>query len=538
MRPGYDRPRQQVVIGDRDLTDRCDSLTYSATDQGGFEICTLGLPSVDRPKKGLPITVRQGLEVAWAGRVAEISDHSQHGRATKTTGGEGLRALMRDNPYSMVYVDRDLTRWGAPSLARQTTLLGLNNQLGSSAVAPDQTSGNPAIVQSITDSWVAPNTPICEAWYDAGPGNLIAAIYFDVIPQSGSVNWQEFMILSSDANASVTEATANLQGPESTGFLNPATACRFALAQHKYAATPAGAQGDIFNCTWKSLATYGNHGLNVRGALPGGFYPSDIARHALSQCKGILPGVIQDAIGLIVPHCVYRTPTAPDVIVTDMAKLMGWTWGVWEPSGVFGSQPRMDFRPPPTDATCVVTKAECDQLDVTSRLGDLYSTAIVSYTDPAGSSGLAVVNVANPQLAETGIAGRTLLLNMGAGSAVAAVTFGQIALALSQVASRAAGQATLPASVRLPYGGSKPAHLLRPGIDRLRIVDLVDGGPLLDVGTVRRDVFRISRTETTVGKDGTPSTRVELDSGSNLMETLQARLSLAAGVVGAGASGG
>jgi hypothetical protein len=51
-------------------------------------------------------------------------------------------------------------------------------------------------------------------------------------------------------------------------------------------------------------------------------------------------------------------------------------------------------------------------------------------------------------------------------------------------------------------------------------------------------VFRISRCETTVGKDGIPSTRVELDSGSNLLETLQARLTLAAGIVGAGGLGG
>jgi hypothetical protein len=148
------------------------------------------------------------------------------------------------------------------------------------------------------------------------------------------------------------------------------------------------------------------------------------------------------------------------------------------------------------------------------------------------------VTLANPQLNEAGVATRTLLLDMGVGSAAAATTFANFALALSQNAARAAGQATLPVSVRLPGGGHKPACLIRPGADRLRITDLLDAGPLLDLGTVRRDVFRISRVETTVGKDGTPSTRVELDSGSNLLETLQARLAIAAGVVGSGASGG
>jgi hypothetical protein len=104
--PGYDRPRQQVVVAGRDVTERCDSLTYSATDPGGFEIATLGLPAADRPKKGDPVVIRQGLDVAWAGRVAEISDHSQHGRATKTVGCEGSRALLRDTLMQMVYARR------------------------------------------------------------------------------------------------------------------------------------------------------------------------------------------------------------------------------------------------------------------------------------------------------------------------------------------------------------------------------------------------------------------------------------------------
>jgi hypothetical protein len=149
-------------------------------------------------------------------------------------------------------------------------------------------------------------------------------------------------------------------------------------------------------------------------------------------------GNIVDAIDYIAPHVVYRTPTAADVIIDDMAKLMGWPWGVWEPSTVLGSSPRLDFGPPPTDATAVVTKAECDQLDVTARLGDLYNTCQVTYTDPAGTGGMVTVTLPSAQLSEAGIATRTLPLNMGVGSAAAATTFGLMALALSQISARAA----------------------------------------------------------------------------------------------------
>ena len=250
----------------------------------------------------------------------------------------------------------------------------------------------------------------------------------------------------------------------------------------------------------------------------------------------VLPGTILDATGYVAPHVVYRTATPADQIIDDMAKLMGWCWGVWDPGNVLGTQPRLDFRPPPTDATAVVSKAECDQLDVTSRLGDLYNVCEATFTDAAGTAGVATATLPNRQLSEAGIATRTLLLDMGLATPASAAVFAAYALALSQVAARAAGSATLPVSVRLPGGGSKPACLLRPGIDKLRITDLVDGGPMLDQGQVRRDVFRISRTETTVAHDGSVSTVAELDTGTNLLETLQARLALSASVVGAGAS--
>lgn len=531
----YDRPRLQVLIADKDVTERCDSIVFSATDSGGYEIATLGLPAVDRPKKGASITIRQGLEVAWQGRVAEIADHSQHGRATKTTGCEGLRALLRDTNVQMVYVDRDLAQWGPPSTSRQIVLLNANFSLASSQVSSDL-SGAPAIVHEVDDSWLSPFQMLCEAWYDAGPGNLISAIWYDAVASGVAVTTDTLQVRADDS-VGASESSANVY-PGAFGYFIPTARYRFGYLQKMTAVGPAGTQGARYTTSWRNAAVYGPAGLPGRGPNPFGFYPSDIARHALSQCSGVSVGEIVDAIGYIAPHVVYRTPTPADTIIDDMARLMGWTWGVWEPSTILGSGPRLDFGPPPTDATCVVSKAECDQLDITSRLGDLYNVCKVTFTDAAGSLGVATVTLPNPQLNEAGITTRTLQLNLGLGSLAAATAFGNFALALAQIAARAAGQATLPVSVRLPGGGSKPSSLIRPGIDRLRIIDLVDGGPMFDLGTGRRDVFRISRAETTVGRDGTPSTRVELDSGTNLLETLQARLAIAAGVVGSGASGG
>lgn len=533
----------QVVAGGRDLTSRCDSLVFSAVDNGGFEICTLGLPAADRPAKGTPIVIRQGLEVAWAGRVAEIADHSSHAHATKTVGCEGYQALLKDNPYSMIYIDRDLSQWKPPGTGRMIAVLGENYSVAGHRVTTSQ-GGFPAVVQEITGAIKTPKKPLAESWYDAGAGNRISYVYYNFSPGTGvGVNWYVALGTCADDVTTSFAGTTNINVGAS-GYFNRAPGMRFAVLQminatyggEGAAAGEIGIAGQLYTGFYYNLTIYGDHGLvGTGGADPQGYYPVQIALHALSQARGIDVGVIGSDASYVVPHCVYRTPVNPDVVINDMAKLMGWTWGVWEPVGIFADRPRLDFRPPPTDATAIISKAECDELDITSRLGDLYDTAVVSYTTPAGALERVTVTLENPQLAEAGIVGRTLQLDAGLSLEAEARTFGAKALALSQVASRAAGQATLPASVKLPNGGSKPSALLRPGIDRLRITDLIAGGSLLEQGTSRRDVFRISRTETTVTKDGVPSTRVELDNGTNLMELLQARQALAAGVVGSGA---
>jgi hypothetical protein len=541
--PGFDAVSplglrgMQVLIGGRDLTSRCDTLVFSSTDHGGFEICTLGLPASDRPTKGSTVIIRQGLEVAWYGRVAELADHSAHAHATRSIGCEGARALLKDDPMQMIYVDRELGQWKPASRARQIAMLAISYNMNGAPVAADVSTGLPALIPQFTGAWAAPDKPVSEAWYDAGAGNLVSSLYYDVVPGAGVS--ETFQLLLGMESADTGEGglgqnTGNLAGKSTSGTFSPATPARWAFWQFLFGSTPQGVQGHTYFEAIRNLALYGNHGLTKRGPDPGGFYPSDIARHALAQTRGIDVGTIIDATSYIVPQAVYRTATDPDMIIADMAKLMGWTWGVWEPSTIFSERPRLDFRPPPPDATAVVSKAECDELDITTRLGDLYDSAIVTYTDAAGSVGQVEVELANPQLQEAGISGRTLTLPGGLLAEAEARTLGLFALALSQVSARGAGQATLPSYAKLPGGGSKPATLLRPGIDRLRITDLISAGSLTDIGTNRRDVFRISRAETTVGRDGVASTRVELDTGVNLLEVLQARQALAAGVVGSG----
>jgi hypothetical protein len=280
------------------------------------------------------------------------------------------------------------------------------------------------------------------------------------------------------------------------------------------------------------LAVRGTHGLTQRGSLSAtsapGYYPSDIFRDALTRSgAGIAPGVIEDATGLTIAHLVYPQPTGADQIADQMAKLMAWHWGVWEPQTVLDDTPTAHFRSPPSDATCVVSRSECLELDPPKvRLDLLYDTAKVSWRDAAGSSGTETVTLANPLLYEAGLTSRALVLDAGTTNQAAARAYGSFALLLSQRTARGGGYCLLGDTVGLPGGGRKPACLLKAGRDRLRITDLPDSGPLHETDSRRTDTFHIRRVETSI-VNGRPQTRVDFDGGADLMEVIAARAAVA-----------
>lgn len=518
----------RLIIGREDASFLLDSnATFANVDPGGFESASFAIPK-DMPDtlRGTYVRLDSGLGVAFEGRVSQI----QRSLGSKTAiQCEGYGALFKDQAASCVFVDRDLTRWIAPSYTRQNALVSANYQLQSSQVAADPTSSTPALVQSVVDSWASPNMPICEAWYDSGPENLLAKIYYTWSQQNandGGVGWRDIVNLSSNADASGTlEGTANLNsaGPVS-GYFSPATALRFAFLQHYYSVTPAGSMGSTYRAYWHSLAAYGNHGLTGRGSDPVGFYPSDIFGWILNQIPGLQAGVIPqtDATGYIIPHSAYYLPVTLDQMVGDMSIISGWHWGVWESlSPLTGNAtPRADFRPRPQPGawTAYCYRKDCDTLDITEDLSQQFDKCVVTFTDVAGVDGAATVTIDNPILDQAGIPSRTLVLNGGTMDQASAALFAAEALALTNSQARVSGSADVIAAIN---GGTRPAWMLKAGIDRLRIMDV----PSVDAFGSLSD-FPIKRVECSLSPEGW-KTSVELGLGASLVESLQARLAAA-----------
>ena len=545
-----------LLIGGEDCTFLLDEgFTFSNVDPGGFEMASFPIPK-DMPEtiRGQPVRLDCGLQVAWEGRISEVQ-RSLGNRTTITC--EGYGALAKDQAGAMIFVDRDMSQWGSPTLARQISYLG-DGQAAAGTQKVSDPIGNPAINLEATGAWAAGGLPAIEAWYDAR-GISLADLYYEwsigstISPADTNWLWQAF--LSTDDVASAVDVSGNLRaaGPGS-GTLTASLANRvYAGLQLIYGAA-AGIDGNPYDVFWQNIAVYGNHGLTPRyppGASTGGwgYYPSDVILWILSQLPELQPGTIQttDDTGYILPHSVYYDPTGFDQILNDMATAAAWNWAVWEaPNFLLGDQrPRLDFQPRPVDGTwqAWAWRQQCDTLDIREDLSGLYDGAIVQYTLADGSDRHVLATIDNQYLDRSGIGrgaggpGRTIVLNAGtiggiasgSGSidaATVATQYGVASLILLMQQARVAGSITITTSIQDVNSGPLAPWMIRAGQQRLRIPDL----PSTDYAGASNDL-PISRVEASIGADSF-STTLEIGQGASLLETFQARESTAAQIVG------
>lgn len=534
-------PAFAVTLGREDITRHLTGEPqYSSVDPGGFETATVTLPRDATVRRGDRLRITSGLDVAWEGRVSEPErDLSDTGVQTMIAC-EGYGAALSDGVMAAIYVDRDLTRWGEPSDAFVQSDSNTPRAHQAAIIYPD--SGGHPILSTETpgSSDLSGGLPESSAMYDAGDAS-VAYLYAYILlsginPVYSDWTWE---LYGSGADNVDPYGTTGPYWQYPYDYQSEPTGLRYytmpaisgdPLAQWRYAflrlynGTLDTKSTQTYRVLWRDLTAYGLTGVPLRGPDPQGVYGSDVARHVIAQLAGLDPGIIPDADHLIIPHLAYPQQVAHEQILSDTAALCGWHYGTWESLSLLSDRPRVDFRPRPAAPTCWAPRHALSDLKLSEPLSELYDQCVVTYTDPAGKPATATWTLPVPELADLGLT-RTLQAQLGTMTQTAALTVAYLLLAGHAQDSTAAGTATLRGTIDTATG-RRPTHMLRPGLDRLRITDLPGGGAFDASGG-----FHLRRTTTTIGKDGT-RTEAELDAGGGLLDLITARLSETATVTG------
>jgi hypothetical protein len=472
--------------------NRPSGLRHSSTMPGGFESLDCVLPR--DPARPYPDVERLST-IRVRDAAGSIVGEFRLERAPRVSGDRmaispsavGWQAhLDDDKSASVVYVDRDLARWNAPSRGRELALAStrrLDN--GDSGARADENSGLPGLVLHLTR--LAGGLPTtAELWLDAGSGNRIASVYYEFAATSGGAaetdlaNW-DWGLASSAVDDAIDGTTEVFAASSGSGTFTPGAAARYIAAFIYRAATEL--DGD-WRFSLRPLAMYGNHGLTLRGDAPSGLYSSDIEAHAVATWAPRLKftegihGTIQQS-AFVIPHAAHHDPTTAAEIIKQATRFELRDWAVWEGPTYYSNERgargrRWRARVGPA------------QLEETGPQVDrLWESIIVQYRDvdgttrtvgPPGSGAdtesehLKDADPQNPAN-KLGIVRRELLA-MGTGTAGSATEIGRRFLEETKLIDRS-GRARLVGHVEDDRGVVHPTSHVRAG-DTVEFVDADD----------------------------------------------------------------
>lgn len=335
---GDDEPRPENIPS---------GLRFSDTMPGGFESLDVTLarkPAVDYSDLERLSTIRVlgvGSEVAWEGRLERVPRASGDQMAVSPSAVGHQAHLEDDKSASIIYIDRDLASWRGMSSARQVGLRSSSFATFDPNVLANNTSGIPTLSLAFQGDWSATSRPACEAWYDAGPGNLISA-FRGTWTKSPSVSagdaqwsWMVYSFATDDATGSSDDSgQLRAVGPGNVVFAH--TARRYELLLHDYLAGPAGVIGLDYVIDWTNVRVFGEHGLTVQagsGPAAEGLLASDVVIDAVGRWAPLLTIESGETVGpstFAIPHLSFREPTTAGEIVRAATRFGLQDWAVWE----------------------------------------------------------------------------------------------------------------------------------------------------------------------------------------------------------------
>ncbi len=423
-----------------------------------------------------------GNRTRYEGRVRDVS---QVDTDSIRLDFEGWSTHLDDNEsWRQLYVDRDLSAWTAPTRARRLLLYSVFRHVADPTIEGDSTL--PSLALIFEAGWV---NPVGEAFYDAGPGQTISSIYYDMTSASTS-SYVGRIGVSSDQISTASDLTANLltgASSSATGTHTPTAAYRYGYIVFYFAGTVAAGQDQHF--TVRNLAVFGDHGLTKAGAAPDeGYLGSDVLAHAISQAAPML-NVSADSIEIstfVITQLVHDSGTVRELVeqVTALggAGNLPNDWGVYDDRTFYWRTPGTYGR---------TWRVRRDQVATPNEDGpssdERFASVVVAYTDAAGATKTvgplgsgsdyedARLTDADDNNPATRVVGRTVRRDVGITTQEGAVLIGQAILA-EQSANTRRGSVTIQGEAATDEGGfTEPSCAIRAG-DRIVVED--EGGVL------------------------------------------------------------
>lgn len=273
--------------------------------------------------------------IAYEGRISamprELGD-------THSVGVQlaGYMAHARDQPFREVFVDRDMSAWGPPSLKRKAAILAANYFFSDTSQTTDPTDQTPAISTQLLDVWAAPFMPLSEAWYDAGAGIAISSINYSWKRRGGTgtaAPWSWAIGYSSADSGGSASSNLAAAGPATLQTFTPATPSRYISVQFGYNSTPGGGAGNTYAVDWYKLALYGSSGIPTstgQAGEPPGVLASDVIKNIASRFCPLLDtsGVVPTTY--VIQHLAFKDLTDPYDAFLQVNKYHLWHLGVWD----------------------------------------------------------------------------------------------------------------------------------------------------------------------------------------------------------------
>ncbi len=321
---------------DRDPENRPQSISCSSTLMNGYANGGAVLArriARNYPDLGLYDTIRfvgADGQVAYEGRGSRYprEANTQH---RITAEAVGWISHARDTRITFLGLDQDMASWGQMTAARQAAW----QIAGYAPKGPGTVMADKTLSQSFDGDWIAGELPICEAWFDAGPGDTVGAIYYSAQPglnvSEGDANWQWEIGAVEDTLGTAPVGPGDLQGaPANSGIYIVTDDGKRYVVAHFFRDIAGGTAGVQYNLDWTALQVIGYHGLPLIGTGPYALLGSDIIKRTAALAAPLL-----DTSGVLptshpIDQFVVRDPTDVYDIWLLANAFERWNLAVWD----------------------------------------------------------------------------------------------------------------------------------------------------------------------------------------------------------------